>query len=205
MKPVRLYLMAIFAGSVAIAAGFSLSAVAQAQCPFYLPDCTVAPNATTAQEEPDIQNITAIINTASISLRGSGTHLDLLTQQVNGTFGQVSDELMQQINDVERDETLLFVVDRSSNQTQTAEDFDELEQVLRDKVKDYAVGAGPDDTLNIGIIQLVNGTSSNLTVDMLATNSTVTGDYQSYSACWLGHLVSTGFNATLAEKGICLG
>lgn len=204
MKPIRLYLMAIF-GSAAIAAGFS-SAVAQTQCPFYLPDCTVALDPTTTQEEPDVQNITAIINTASISIRDEATHLDLLTKQVNGTFGEVSDELVEQINDIEREETLLFVVDRSGNETQTAEDFDELEQVLRDKVKAYAVDAGADDVLNVGIIQLVNSTSSNLTIDMLVTNSSqASDDYPPFAACWLGHWVSTSFNATLADRQVCLG
>lgn len=205
MKPIRSYLMAIFAGSVAIAAGFSIGAVAQAQCPFYLPDCNVAPDLTTTQEEPDVHNVTAIINTASISLREQGTHLDLLTQQVNGTSVQVSDELVGQINDVERDETQLFVVDRANNETRAAEDFDELEQVLRDKVRDYAVDAGSDDILNVSVIQFVNDTSSNLTVDMLVTNSSLAGDYEQFAACWLGHWVSTGFNATMAERNVCMG
>jgi hypothetical protein len=205
MKPIRLHLMAIFAGSVAIAAGFSISAVAQAQCPFYLPDCTVAPDLTTTQEEPETNNITAIINTASISTREQGTHLDLLTQQVNGTSVQISEELIGQVNDVERDETQLFVVDRAGNETRMAEDFDELEQILRDKVRDYAVDAGSGDVLNVSIIQLVNSTSSNLTVDMRVTNSSSVGDYQPFAACWLGHWVSSGFNATMAERNVCTG
>lgn len=199
---------------------------AQDDCPFYFPDCQVTRNAGVAEEYP-AQNVSAIVNTATIEILERGTHFDILTVKLNGTLSEISDEVIIQVNDIERNEGRLFLVDRINNETLEADDIDALEEQIAGSLDGLAesTGASPpqsEKTLNISILRLVNASSdmpSSLTVDIHWLNpgdsdqSPLHGhsiasevEYPAYAACWMGYLIGNGMNTTLAmdAQEICL-
>ena len=229
-----LYAIAISTAATALVFVFSqpLSASyaqleAQDDCPFYFPNCQITRNADVT-EESLVENVSAIVNTATIEILERSTHFDILTGKMNGTLSDISEEVITQINDIEHNEELLFLVDRINNETLEASDFEALEEQIASRLQDglaESIRTSPpqsEKTLNISILRLVNASSdmpSSLTVDIhwlnpgdsnqspLYGHSIVNeAEYPAYAACWMGYLIGNGMNTTLAidAQEVCL-
>lgn len=232
MKSKTLYAIAISAVATALVFSIFSHPLSYAQlevqddCPFYFPNCQITRDAEVT-EESFVQNVSAIINTATIGIMERGTHFDIMTAKIDGTLSEISSQVIAQIDDIERNEQLLFLVDRINNETLQASDFDALEeQITRlDDGLAESIRASPlqdEKTLNISILQLTNGSSdmsSSLTVDIQWLNVSSSNqsplyghsivneaEYPTYAACWMGYLIGNGMNTTLAmdAQDICL-
>lgn len=180
--------------AIILPAGLNNQSYAQEQshCPFYMPNCELS-NTTRIDEETTQSEMTAILTIATIAIEPSSAHFDIITAKLRDSPAQISESVFSAIDDIERNEVSLFIVDRVHRETVALSDIDEFEQAIDARLQALAseearLATGSNNTLvlsenmsrivGINILQLVNGTSQNtdgfpssITVDIRLLNA----------------------------------